>query len=279
VKNSLIIFFLILSISTETLAVWELPNTPMGGIGDPGSFYLNQQGLTLHLFNNDYVGYTDKLNTASGSLFLYLQPNKNHGWEVSAHRRLFTPIIRTKFGTEPAFDPPRGIYADQLESKVAYTYVDGHLKYEASFSAEYYAGLGGDDVAQFIHKVIGAHDDTDKYGPKFDDNLVSGILGMGFLTEYALFMVYIRESSLMRDATARLSLKFGKDYQFGFQGEVSQQFKSQFYGEEIENYRYGYGLSYKHGWYQFTANYVSVYLKYDRFGQYYLSPIVISYEW
>ncbi len=262
----------------NTLAVWELPNTPMTGIGDPGSFYLNRQGLTLHLFNNDYIGETDKLMTASGSLFLYWQASKNHGWELSAQRRLTTPIIKTRSG-EPAFDPPQGIYGDQLESRLGYSYVNGHFKFESAVSGEYYAGLGGHRITDFIHKVIGAKDETDKYGEKIDNSFLAGSIGFGFLTKYALFMVYGHESPVMREAIARLNFVFGgSSFKIGFQGEVVQQFQSDFYVEDIENYRYGYGLSMKWDWYQLTANYVSPYLKYDKYGQYFISPLILSWE-
>lgn len=271
------IFFILFFISTQSFAVWEIPNTPQSGMGDPGSFYLNKQGLTLHLFNNDYVGYTDKLNTASGSLYLYMLSGA-HGWEVSAHRRLLTPIIKTRFGEDP-YSPPKGVYADQLEGRIAYSFTEGHTKIEAHWGYEYYAGLGGDNVAKFIHKVIGAKDETAKYGPKINNNFISGTIGFGFLSQYALLMFYAHNGPTMQDATARLSFKFGTDYQFGIQGEISEQFRSTFYGREfIKPNRHGYGISYKHGWYQFTANYISPYLKYDKYGQYYLSPLIISYE-
>lgn len=260
-------------------AVWELPNTPMTGIGDAGSFYLSQESITLNIFNNDYLGNTDKLMTASGMLLIYLQPtNKNHGWEFSIQRRLITPIIRTKSGEAP-YDPPKGVYADQLESRLGYSYTHGHFKFEAGFSGEYYAGLGGSNITEFIHQVIGAHDDSDKYGQKVDNNYFSGSLGFGFLTQHALLMIYAHDSPVMREAFARLNIKFsGNIFQLGLQAEGVRQFQSDFYQDDIEDYRYGYGMGIKIGWYQLSANYVSPYLKYDKYGQYFISPIILSYE-
>lgn len=250
----------------------------MTGIGDPGSFYLNKEGITLHLFNNDYLGHTDKLMTASGSVFAYFSIDPNHGWEFSVQRRLIQPIIRKKFG-EVSLDPPKGVYGDQLESRLGYSHINGLFKFEAAVSGEYYAGLGGHKITKFIHEAIGAKDETDKYGEKVDNTYLAGSLGFGILTKYALLMVYGHESPVMREAMARLNLKFsGKAFQVGLQGEVVQQFQSDFYGEDIEDYRYGYGLSMKYHWYQFTANYVSPYLKYDKYGQYFISPLVLSWE-
>lgn len=272
--------FVVISLITfRAHAVWELPNTPMTGIGDPGSFYLNQKGLTLNLFNNDYLGNTDKLMTASGMLLLYWQPqNKHHGWEISVQRRLITPIIKTKSGETP-FDPPKGVYADQLESRLGYSYTNEHFKFEMGFSGEYYAGLGGNNITEFIHTVIGAQDESDKYGDKIDNDYFSGSLGFGLLAQYALFMIYAHESPVMREALARLNLKFGSNaFQLGLQATGVRQIQSDFYGKDIEKYRYEYGLGIKVGWYQIAANFVSPYLKYDKFGQYYISPIIVSYE-
>lgn len=264
-------------INTSADAVWELPNPPMTGIGDPGSFYLTKEGLTLHVFNNDYLGNTDKLMTASGHLFYYIQ-DKKHGWEISAQRRLITPIVKTKHG-EPPLDPPPGVYADQLESRGAYSYTDKHVKIEVALSGEYYAGLGGDNITKFIHKVIGAKDETNKYGEKIDNNYFSGSVGVGLLSKYALFMVYAHESPVMKEAIARLNLKFsGKKYQLGIQGEAVHQLQSDFYGDDILDFRYGYGLSFKAGWYQMSANFVSSYLKYDKHGQFFISPLIASWE-
>ncbi len=277
--NGLVTFLGILIISTQVHATWGLPNTPMTGIGDAGSFYLNKSGFTLHVFNNDYLGNTDKLMTASGHLFWYIQPkNKKHGWELSVQRRLLTPIIKTKHG-KPPLDPPPGVYADQLESRGAYSYIDGNMKIELGLSGQYYAGLGGDKITKFIHKVIGAKDESSKYGDKIDNNYFSGSVGVGFLTKYALVMLYVHESPVMTETLVRLNLKFsGKKAQFGIQGEAVHQLKSDFYGNDILDFRHAYGLSYKYGWYQMTANYVSPYLKYDKYGQYYISPLILSWE-
>lgn len=270
---------IILLLSKDAVATWQLPNTPMS-IGDPGSFYLNTEGLTLHFFNNDYLGRTDKLMTGSGSLFLYLIPNnqKKHGWEISVQRRLITPIIQTKYG-QPSYSPPKGVYGDQLESRLGYSYTSGHYKFELGISGEYYAGLGGDRIQKFLHTAIGAKDETHKYGEKIDGSYLAGSIGFGLVSKYVLLMIYGRESPIMRDAIARLSLKFGgKTIQLGLQGEYAYQFQSDFYLKDIEETRYGYGLSFKWDWYQMSVSYVSPYLKYDKFGQYFISPLIVSYE-
>src|SRR5690606_20512027 len=120
--------------------------------------------------------------------------------------------------------PPPGIYADQLESRGAYSYTDGHVKLELAFSGEYYAGLGGDNITKFIHNIIGAKDESAKYGEKVDNNYFSGSVGVGLVSKYALFMIYAHESPVMKEAIARLNFKFsGKKAQLGLQGEAVHQ--------------------------------------------------------
>lgn len=263
--------------AANAYAVWEIPNLPTSGIGDPGNFYLNQTGTTLSIMNNDYIGATDKLMTASGTLAAFYVDGK-HGWEISAYRRLIQPILKPKFG-DPVFDPPKGIYGDQLEARLAYSYYSEGIKFEISGNNEYYAGLNGHRITKFIHKVIGAKDETDKYGKKIDNSYAAGAVGIGIGSEKLLAMLYAHESPVMREVMTRVNLKLGnKDVQWGFQVEGVHQIQSDFYGKDIEDFRYGYGLSMKWFWYQFTLNYVSPYLKYDKHGQFFVSPIILSLE-
>lgn len=271
--------FVFIFFSTQVFARWELPNTPASGIGDPGSFYLNEPGITLHVHNNDYLGRTDKLMTGSSNLFMYaLSPDERNGMEFSLHRRLTTPLIKARYGEEP-LSSPRGVFADQLEMRLGYSYMSTKFKIELAASYEHYGNLKGDNILKFLHELTHSSTQSISAGEKIQNDYLAGAVGFGYLTCPVLWMVYFRDSPVMRDALARMNIKFGtKDVQFALQAEAALQIQSDFYGHDIEEWRYGSGMSFKWYWYQISAGYVSQYLKYDKFGQFYLSPLIISYE-
>lgn len=265
--------------SMNVFAGWELPNTPLSGVGDSGSYYLNEPGITFHVHNNDYLGRTDKLMTGSSHLFLYgRSSNRRHGVELSLQRRLTTPIVKTRHGEIP-LDSPQGVYADQVETRLGYSYLNNNFKMEAAVSYEHYGNLRGEKILKFLHELAGSNIYINVYGEKIKNDYVSGAVGFGYLVGPSLLMVYFRESPVMRDVMARTNIKFGKkDIQVSIQAEAARQTQSDFYRDDIEDWRYGYGLSFKLYWYQMSVNYTSKYLSYDKFGQFYISPLIVSYE-
>lgn len=274
---------LILIIGQFSIADWTLPNTPAGNIGDPGFFYLPHPSINFQVNNNDFAGSTDKLMTGSTGIYVFLDGEQTEirqtGYEFAIIGKLLTPIVVTRFDQPPQKSYP-GVYADGFEYKVGYSRIDRNIKFEASLSADLYGHYNGDEVQKRVHEIIASKDYTDLYGSKLHSSYLIGNVGLGrMLGDYFLVMFYYRNSATIRDLMYRISFKYEKGlFGIGLQYERARQLESPLYGvENIQEYRTSWGISWKFSWYQMTFSYVSNYLKYDAFGQYYLSPLIVSY--
>lgn len=277
-------FFLLLifACAQRARADWLLPNTPFAALGDAGSLYLPTQGWTYHLNNNDWIGLTDKLMTGSTGLQLYLEPEDapDIGYEFTVYGRLLTPIVQTRFD-QPRLQPPPGVYADDLEIRTAFSRLIDNFKFEMSLSADLYGHYNGDEIQRQVHTLIGSSTSQENYGQKFHSSYLSGAVGGGFfLAEDLLAMIYFRQAAVMTDIMARLSAthSFG-EFQVGAQYEYAYQIYSNLYeNSAIAPTRESWAISFKWHWYQLTYSYISRYLLYDKFGQYYIDPLIVSFE-
>lgn len=276
---------LLLSLTFTSLcfADWEIPNTPLASIGDPGNLYLNTTGLTYHFNNNDFAGQTDKLMSGSmGIYFYYLPKEKNtaEGYELSVNARLLIPVVATRFDQQN-LPTPKGTYGDSIELRAGYSRIIEGFKLEASASADLYGHYNGDEIQKRIHRVIGSDNHQDKYGSKFEGSFLTGSLGFGkLLGPDLLAMIYYRNAAVIKDFIFRLNYKHQwGDWQFGAQYLIAKQDSSNLYEtSDLEEHRTEWAVGMKYKWYQNSISYVSRYLSYDQFGQYYIDPLIISYE-
>jgi hypothetical protein len=279
----MIIFFPIIAQAVD----WKLPNTPSSGIGDMGSFYLADPSFfTLHVMNNDFIGNTDKLMTGSASLFYYKsladyksdQSTILRGLEFSLHRRLLTPILKTRFNTQE-LNQPEGFFADWLEVKVAYSQIVNRWKTELSLSLDDFGNFDGENIQAKIHKAIGSPDESSKYGKAYQGTYGAGSAGIGyFLGENLLVMTYFQKNEIMESWYLRTSYMehFGK-LGVGFQVNLVNQDYSDAYNE-ITQHRYDWGIGVKYGWWQANFGYFSKYLIKDDFGQFFINPLIIHFK-
>lgn len=263
-------------------AGWGLPNPPASGMGDPGNFYLVEPGVTFSALNDDFIGLTDKLMTGSSHLALYLGSTdsgpKKLGFELMIARRFITPIIKTMF-RQPELPQIRGLYADELNPRMAFSFFYEGFKVELMVGAQIFAHFGGPQVHNFIHRNIGSPLELHRFGPLLQRTYAEGSLGFGHaFSDYLLWMVYVNQDPIIQSVLSRINFKMAVgSFKLGLQIEGAYNHHSDLY-DDIRPFRYGFGGSIKWGWYQATANYQSVYLRHDRFGQVFISPLVINLE-
>lgn len=65
--------------------------------------------------------------------------------------------------------------------------------------------------------------------------------------------------------------------EYGFEGNLVYQNHSDFY-KEITEVRYSLGFSFKYQWWQMNLGYVSKYLQYDDYGQFFIDPLIINFS-
>jgi hypothetical protein len=282
-RNVLLLLSLSLGFSSWSLADWEVPNTPLASIGDPGNLYLNTQGLTYHFNNNDFAGQTDKLMSGSTGLYYYRVPNEgdaHDGYEFSANARLLIPVVATRFD-QPKLATPQGVYGDSIELRTGYSRIIETFKIEGSLSADLYGHYNGDEIQKRVHRIIGSDNHQDDYGAKFYSSYFTGAIGVGkFLGPDFLAMVYYRNAAVVKDYMIRFNYKHQwGNWQVGAQYLIAKQISSSLYeNDALEKERHEWAIGMKWKWYQNSFSYVSRYLSYDQFGQYYLDPLILSYE-
>lgn len=281
------LFVLIFLFSTNLLAKdFSLPNPPSSGIGDMGTFYLAQPSFfSLHLMNNDWIGGTDKLMTGSASLFYHKKLNTwndgensvYRGVQFSIHRRIITPILKTKFNTSD-LSTPVGFYADWFEFQTAYSHVWKNYKVELSLSLDDFGNFDGHDIQSRIHQIIGSSDESSRYGNDSKGSYGAGSVGAGYLfNEDALLMLYFQKNEIMQAWDARFSYaKNIGEFNYAFQVNLVSQDYSDLY-KEITKYRYDWGISAKYKWWQGNFGYVSKYLQKDEYGQFFINPLIIHF--
>lgn len=262
---------------------WTMPNTPESGIGDFGSFYLAKpQDFSFHVMNNDFIGNTDKLMTGSSTLFYYSglgEKNQKQGISLSVNRKLITPIIKTRF-KDPTLKKPEGVLADWLEVKASYSKIfDNNWKLETSVSMDDMGDFYGTSIQSKIHQIVGSTDDTKKYGKRKQGTFVGSSIGIGYLFDLNyLIMVYFQKNEIMQNWISKIFyVNTYNKIEYGVEANLVIQQHSDFY-LDITPIRYGWGFSLKYQWWQMNFGYVSKYLKYDEYGQFYLDPIVFNFS-
>lgn len=282
-RNFLGALVLLSVFSSLSYADWEIPNTPLSSLGDPGNLYLNTQGVTYHFNNNDFAGQTDKLMSGSTGLYYYRVPREgdaHDGYEYSMNARLLIPVVETRFD-QPPLSEPRGVYGDSVEFRTGYSRIIEGFKVEGSLSADLYGHYNGDEIQKRIHTLIGSENHQDEYGKKFYSSYFTGAIGIGRLIgSDVLVMFYYRNSAVIKDFDLRVNYKHQwGDWQFGAQYLVAKQLSSNLYeNADLEVERHEWAVSVKYKWFQSTFSYISPYLTFDRFGQYYIDPFIFSYE-
>lgn len=260
---------------------WNLPNMPENGMGDPGNFYLPKSSVDFGLLNDDYIGSTDKLMTGSSFFSVQWESSRNKyvGYDFAINHRFLTPITKTRFKNGD-IGKPLGWYGDELEPRFAVSRLWGSLKVEASLGLAMYADFGAVYMQNKIHKMVNSPIELYRFGPLPRASYLDGSLGGGtVLSRNFLLMNYISLSPTMNMLTSRLNFKtdlFGSA-SIGAQAQVDYLLFSHFY-QQVVPWHWGAGFSFKWHWYQFTTNYSSIYVPYDRYGQFFLSPLIINIE-
>jgi len=280
-------FLALIFSAVNGFADWGLPNPPSTAIGESGTLYLAEPGWFFDIHNNDWLGQTDKLLTFSSALsyFLPLQTKDNshdptpEAFKFSVGYRLLTPVLETRFDMEELI-PPEGIFAEWVELQWAYSRLFGRFKLELAVACDFFGYFNGDGVYHWFHEVVGSHDRWQEFGKRYEGTFGSGTVGVGYVwSENLLSMLYYSQSEIMESYTVATSLVYPINEHLSVAGEnrFVQQLNSQAYRDERPfRHEWAWGLRW-HFW-QIHFKYVSPYLERDRWGQYYVSPVILNWK-
>lgn len=283
-----LLFSLSLLISFAAKAVdWGLPNPPSAGIGDEGTLFLAEPGIVFDIHNNDWIGQTDKLLTFSSNItyFKTLQTKGEtdagtpEAFSINLGSRLLTPITKVKFG-EPYLHPPIGILAEWIALQLAYSRLFGRFKLELAYEGDFFGNYHGDDVYRYIHEIVDSPDDWDRFGERFEGTYASYNVGVGYIwNDYLLSMGYYSNSVIMEEYTiaTNFAFRFSENFSLGAENRFIIQTHSHFY-DEIRPNRDEWAVAIKWHFWQASAKYVSPYLERDRYGQYFISPLILNWR-
>lgn len=282
--------FLILLFSLPTFASQVLDEAinvnPYTLPGDSERNHLPVGGIRLHEAN-DFYGKTDKLTTEAVSLNVMGIWKKYFATSIGYKGRFVTPVLRTKNG-EGKLDTPLGIYAEWAEVSLNQSitiFQDSWvaLKFDGGVTYNDFGDHNFADLYKKVHDEVGSPDERDQFGKPLDDNFIgssaagSVIIPIG--NHINLIGSYqVMNSKIFREDAQEASVVWSvsKDLAFSAKYSSVKQIRSEFY--DLKNRREQYiGAVRLFKFWTPSIMYVSPYIKGDKYGQWYLSPLSLTY--
>lgn len=256
----------------------------------PGDSELNHLSLSGVRFHdaNDFFGKTDKLMTEVSSFNVMDTWKKHFATSLNWKGRFVQPVVKTKYGEEE-ITPALGIYAEwaevMLNQSVTLFQDDSWvaLKLDAGIGYDDFGDHVFADVHRNVHSTVGSQDESDKYGEKLDDHFIttttSASLIIPFSDQVNLMGSYqVMNSKIFREDAQEVSLVWRQSERFAASVKFSfvNQIRSEFY--DLTNSRNQFiGAVRLFKIWTPSIMHVSTYIRGDKFGQWYLSPISFTY--
>ncbi len=284
----LILIFTALSSEAGTVLRELIKVNPYTLPGDSEQNQLSVTGLRWHE-SNDFLGRTDKLMTQTSSLNMTGIWKDRYSTSFSYKGRFVQPILKTRFGEEE-LPAPLGIYAEWAEvmlnqsvtlmsEKVSWIALklDGGLGYN-DFGDHAFA-----DYHRNIHSFVGSKNEENRYGKKQDTNFLTTSVAASVIVpvndQLNLMGSYqIMNSKIFREDAQEVSLVWRKSESFGASVKYSfvKQMRSEFY--DLRNHRTQFIAAVRlFRYWTPSIMHTSTYVRGDKFGQWYLSPISLTY--
>mgnify|MGYP003574888736 CR=1 FL=1 len=278
----------IFSLSAQASVLKEFTHVnPFAIPGDTEYTHLPLPGIRAQE-SNDWAGQTDKYITGSGSLAA------GYGWEHYAFSlgykgRYVTPAVKTK-NDEPDLDQPIGVYAEWVEARLdqsvtLYSDKSWGLKLDFGISYNDAGDHGFVNIYRDVHKALGNSTSDGKFGDKLYDWFI-GTNGGAFIIipfgdKVNLMSGYsvINTKPFRDDAwESSLVVRASDDFAVSLKYMYINQVRSEWYGDLYKKHRSQIilGLRFFKFWTP-SAMYVSSFLKGDKHGQLYVSPVSFTY--
>jgi hypothetical protein len=255
--------------------------------GDSERTQLSLSGVRLHE-SNDFYGKTDKLVTEAMSLNVMSAWSKYFATSASYKGRYLTPVLKTKNGENP-LPTPLGIHAEWVELSLNQSvtlFQDdswGAIKLDGGFHYNDFGDHSFVKLYRGVHEAVGSPDETSKFGSPQDANFMSssasGSVIIPFGEHINLIGSYqVMNSKIFREDAQEATLiwSVSKDLAFSAKYSFVKQIRSEYYDLKNNRTQYVGGVRLFKFWTP-SIMYVSDYVKGDKHGQWYLSPVSFSY--
>lgn len=256
----------------------------------PGDSERNQlplSGVRLHE-SNDFYGKTDKLVSEAMSLNVMGSWSKYFATSFGYKGRFVTPILKTK-NDEAKLPNPIGIHAEWVElglnQSITLFKEDGiaALKLDGGISYNDFGDHSFVDIYKSVHEAVGSPDESDKFGKRVDANFISSTGGLSLVIPFGdhlnLMTSYqVMNSKIFREDAQEATLiwSVSKDLAFSAKYSFIKQIRSQYY--DLRNNREQFiGAVRLFKFWTPSIMYVSPFVKGDKHGQWYLSPLSVTY--
>ena len=256
--------------------------------GDSERNHLPLAGVSYH-DANDFFGETDKLITQVSSLNASVIWKEKFATSLAYKGRFIQPILKTRFGKDE-LATPIGIYAEWAELMLnqsvtlfneagsrAALKLDGGIAYN-DFGDHAFA-----DYHRNIHSAVGSKNEEDRYGKKLDDNFITSTAAASVIIPISeqinLMASYqIMNSKIFREDAQEVSLVWRKSERFGASLKYSfvNQIRSDFYDLRNNRTQFIGALRLFKIWTP-SIMHVSPYVRGDKYGQWYLSILSLTY--
>lgn len=283
--GSILFIILLLSEAVEARLLGESVTAISHSLpGDSDNTSLALPGIQIHEFN-DYYGNTDKLITGGGKGNL-LWLGKKLSAKASFKGAYIQPIIKTR-NDMPYLDKKIGIHAEQLDSSLylSYTHYRNQRSNDMAIKLNVGAGymnLGNHGFVQIyrqVHHALGLGVDDDKYGPKRKDSFRYFSYGTTFIFPLARTINLITGVSIYNSQAfyeyayeAGLIFSFNRNLAFSFKYQWIDQKRSEWW-ELTDNRKQVIAGFRLFTYWTPSLMYVSSFVKGDKHGQIYLSPL------
>lgn len=253
--------------------------------GDSDANSLMLPGVRLHE-SNDWAGNTDKNVTESGSLTVMGNYWKWFSSSLSYRGRYVTPVLKTK-NDESELAAPLGIHAEWVEvmlnqSVTFYTDKGWGIKFDGGVGYNDMGRHGFVDIYKDVHRAIGNDDESDRFGERVETNFLSSTYGgaliipMGQINLMGAYKV-MNSQAFREDAvegTAILSVS--EDLAFSVKASFIDMKRSDLFDVKKNRSQYYAGVRLFKFWTP-SVMYVTPYIRGDKHGQLYFSPLSLTY--
>ena len=256
--------------------------------GDTESSHLSLPGLRLQE-SNDFWGSTDKFFTGMSSLnLLWVWPHYSIALNYAG--KFVQPMSKTRYD-QPQLEEKVGPYAEvvtvRLDQSVT-MYSENSVGLKLDLGIGYVdAGVHGmTEAYEFIHTAIASPIESDEFGPLIRDHFeqVSGgaylIFPLGdhvnLMGGYSAFNSKVFTEKAIE---ASFVLSAGADFAMSFKYMEVFQEESEWFEGILKDKRYQYILGFRmFAVWSPSIMYVTPFVKTDDFGQWYISPLSLTYR-
>ena len=255
--------------------------------GDSERTQLHLPGFRFHEAN-DFAGSTDKLVTEAASFSVMFNYAKHFSTSLSYKGRYLTPVLKTKNKEDP-LPTPLGIHAEWAETMLNQSWTifgddqKWAVKLDGGIGYNDFGKHSFNDIYKSVHEAINDPDESDKFGEPVDANFISSTAGASVVlpigNQINLIGSYqIMNSKVFREDAQEATLIWSKsmDLAFSLKYSLVKQIRSEFFDIKNSREQFFAGLRIFQ-WWTPSIQFVSAYIKGDKHGQWYFSPVSLTY--